>query len=278
MFCEMSRTKDPFEDNLVVPGTTDSHLHAEVCEEKGLEIAAILRYIRGKGFAELLDISVSPDSFEHRRELLDDHPFVYLAVGAHPSETEWIDLESLRGILGGQARAPRVIALGEIGLDWYWDFGTRDAQRDLFAAQLEIAGELGLPVVVHNRDAGEDVAELLESRAPRAGGIMHCFSEGTEIARRTLDLGFYIGFGGNVTYKKSERIREAARYAPRDRLLVETDAPFLAPQRVRGRPNHPGYLGHTVNFVAELRGVAPEELAHTTTVNFRRLFKLGGEA
>ena len=270
----MARTEDPFENMLVVPGSSDSHFHAEVCREKGLDVAAIMRRLHSNGFEDLLDISISPDTLPQRRQLLAGFPFVYLAIGAHPSETDRVELEPLRATLLEQARTPNVLAVGEIGLDWYWDFGSRNEQRALFTRQMEIADELNLPVVIHNREAGLDVASILESNPPRAGGIMHCFSEGIEIARRILDLGLHIGFGGNLTYKKSDAIREAANYVPEDRILIETDAPFLAPQAVRGQLNHPGYLGHTAAFLARLRGISAQRLAHTTTANFRQVLNL----
>ncbi|MFP4483405.1 MAG: TatD family hydrolase [Spirochaetaceae bacterium] len=270
----MGRSKDPFEDMLILPATTDSHFHAEVCSERGLDIDALLRRASASGLAHALDISIAPRTFEKRRSLLADLPVALLAVGAHPSEAGTLEPSELSELLRAQASFPEVVALGEIGLDWYWDFGTRHAQRNLFEAQLSVADEVGLPVIIHNRDATEDVAAVLADRRPDRGGIMHCFSDGPTEAKRFLDMGMHIGFGGNVTYKKSQAIREAARMVPEDRLLAETDAPFLAPQAVRGRPNHPGYLGHTISFLAELRGTTPEHLAATTTKNFEALFGL----
>lgn len=270
----VGRSKDPFDDVLVVTGSTDSHFHAEVCAEKGLDIRALLQHVIRAGVAHVLDISVSPETFEKRRSLLAGVPIASLAVGAHPSETGRVDLSRLPEVLRAQAASPEVAAVGEIGLDWYWDFGTREGQRELFELQLSIADELDLPVIIHNRDATEDIASVLAAHPPARGGIMHCFSDGAARVKRFLDMGMHIGFGGNVTYNKSEAIREAARMVPDDRLLVETDAPFLAPQAVRGRPNHPGYVGHTITFLAELRGTSAGELAGVTTENYRRLLRL----
>jgi TatD DNase family protein len=262
---------DPYDDLLIIPGSGDSHFHAEVCLEKGIDIVPLLDHACEQGLGFALDISVSPETFETRRRLVERTPSVYMAVGAHPSETGRVHLDSLFDTLTQQARDDRVVALGEIGLDWHWDFGTRAGQRELFRHQLEIADHLNLPVVIHNRDATADIAEILTAHPPRRGGIMHCFSAGADYARTFVDLGMHIGFGGNVTYKKSEDIREAARTVPGDRILVETDAPFLAPQAVRGRPNHPGYLGHTLSFLAELCGVEPRVLAHRSTESFKAL-------
>lgn len=270
-----TRREDPLADRHVVPGSIDSHFHAEVCRDKGLDILGILETVHGEGLAGALDISISPDSFHERLALLQDASYVELAIGAHPSETDRVKLEELPGILRDQARHPRVVALGEIGLDWYWDFATREAQRALFQTQLNLAEELDLPVVIHNREAGDDVAALLRASRPGRGGIMHCFSEGPDSLRRFLDMDMYVGFGGNITYKKSNTIRESARMVPESRLLLETDAPFLAPQAVRGRPNHPGYVGHTLAAIAELRNTTPERLSEKSTENYRRLTASG---
>ncbi len=269
---DVSRSADPYDDLRIIPGSADSHFHAEVCLEKGIDIVPMLDHLHGLGLRYTLDISVTPETFHERRRLLADHPWVYMAAGAHPSETERIDLMALSERLGRQAADPRVVAIGEIGLDWYWDFGTRTGQRDLFRHQLEIADSLDLPVVIHNRDATADIADVLAGHPPRRGGIMHCFSADADYAHRFIDMGMHIGFGGNVTYKRSEQIREAAKTVPSNRILVETDAPFLAPQAVRGRPNHPGYVGHTLSFLAELRSVTPETLAEQSTASFTALF------
>mgnify|MGYP006266146851 CR=1 FL=1 len=263
----MSRTREPH----VIPGSVDSHFHALVMKERGLPTTDLLRDAFDDGLSYALDIAVTLDDFEERRQELSELDGVYLSAGLHPSGAGSVTFETAEPELRRLLSQPRVVALGEIGLDRYRDHGTPEEQRELFLAQIELARELGLPVVVHNRDATPDILDVFRAHPPAAESIMHCFSADAEAARAFLDLGFSISYGGNVTYKRSDDIREAARMTPSDRLLVETDAPFLAPQAVRGRPNHPGYVGYTYEFLAELRGEAVEDLAGAARATFERI-------
>jgi TatD DNase family protein len=257
----------------VVPGSVDSHFHTMVMVEKNLPAEQILDYTFAEGLAYGLDIAINLEDFEERKTRLDRFSGVYLTAGLHPSQAGSIVFTDAEAVLRAALSDPRVVALGEIGLDWYRNHGTPEEQRDLFVSQIELANRLGLPVIVHNRDATEDIFEVFRSHPPAVEGIMHCFAADAGFARRFLDLGFSLSFGGNVTYKRSEDIREAARITPSDRILAETDAPFLAPQAVRGRPNHPGYVGHTYEFLAELRGESSAEvLARAARENFERIF------
>ncbi|HIE13623.1 MAG TPA: TatD family deoxyribonuclease, partial [Desulfotomaculum sp.] len=181
-------------------------------------------------------------------------------------------VESLRRL----AARERVVAIGEIGLDFYRDLAPRPVQREVFIAQLRLAGELGLPVVIHCREAHAQVYELLSSEGKGLTGVMHCFSGSWEEARRFLALGFYISIAGPVTFPKSSKLLEVARRVPPDRLLLETDAPYLAPVPYRGKRNEPAYLVHTARKVAEIRGTSLEELAAATTENASRLFRQEG--
>lgn len=181
----------------------------------------------------------------------------------------WAELER-------QLEHHKTIALGEIGLDWYRGRDAERQQRDLFERQLLLARARNLPIIVHCRDADADVHEALRSVALERGGIMHCFSSGYEFAVQCLDLGFMISFAGNVTYKNALLIQDAARRLPLDRILVETDAPYLAPVPMRGKTNHPGFLGHTIEVLAALRGDAPQRVAEVTGANFFRFFGLQG--
>ena len=259
----------------IVENSVDSHFHTLVMEQKELPVGEILNRCFAGGMAYGLDIAINLDDFEQRRQRLASFDGVYLTAGLHPSQAGTVRFPDAEGDLRQLLSHRRVVALGEIGLDWYRNHGTPEEQRDLFVSQIELANELGLPVIVHNRDAEEDIFEVFSAHPPTAESIMHCFAADAHFARRFLDLGFTLSFGGNVTYKRSEAIRDAARITPADRILAETDAPFLAPQAVRGRPNHPGYVGHTYAFLAELRGKPVEELAANAKRTFERVFLRG---
>jgi TatD DNase family protein len=256
----------------VVPGSVDSHFHTMVMQEKGLPATDILSRCFADGLAYGLDIGISPDDFDERAAVLAGFERVYLSVGLHPHNAGSVTFAAAEETLRRRLRHEKVVALGEIGLDWYRNHGSPHEQRELFLSQIALANEVGLPVIVHNRDAAADILAVFEAHPPARESVMHCFSAGPGEARRFLDLGFTLSFGGNVTYKRSDDIREAARLTPADRILLETDAPFLAPQVVRGRPNHPGFIGYTCEFLAELRGESAGDLARTTARTFERIF------
>lgn len=195
----------------------------------------------------------------------------YAAVGIHPHHAgEWDDAAGQR--LQALARAPKVRAIGEIGLDYYYNFSPRHQQAAAFRAQIRLARELGLPIIIHDRDAHADVVQILEEEgAAEVGGIMHCWSAGWEMAERVLALGFHLGFGGSVTYPKNAEVQEVAARVPLDRLLVETDCPYLAPVPHRGRRNEPAHVKVVAEFLAQLRGLPYEVLAGVTLENGKRL-------
>ncbi|MFO7781832.1 MAG: TatD family hydrolase [Spirochaetia bacterium] len=256
----------------IIPGSVDSHFHTLVMEDKGLAPTEILQECFEAGMAYGLDVSVSLDDFAERRARLAGLDQVYLTAGLHPSNAGSVFFETEELRLRDALSSRQVVAVGEIGLDWYRNHGTPKQQRDLFVSQIELANELRLPVIVHNRDATADILDVFAAHQPARESVMHCFSADEEAAKRFLDLGFSISFGGNVTYKQSEDIRRAAALTPLDRLLIETDAPFLAPQAVRGKPNHPGFVGYTYDFLAELRGQSADTLAAAARANFERIF------
>jgi TatD DNase family protein len=239
---------------------------------KGLDINSILSDARTGGMRAVIDIGLSPADLDGRSAVLRAHDWVALTSGVHPSEVESGDLDSLLDLLRSQADSGLIVAVGEIGLDYHWDTGTRENAVALFDTQVAIAVQSDLPVVVHNREADSDVLEIIRRHRPR--GVMHCFSQDAEFCRRCLDLDMHISFGGNLTYRRSDAIRESARIVPPERLLVETDAPYLSPAPVRGLPNHPGHLGFTISALAELRGVDARELAVVTGDNAWGLFGL----
>ncbi len=206
-------------------------------------------------------------------------PRVYASVGIHPYYADSVDapaLETLREL----AQSPRVIAVGEIGLDYFKHNDTpRDIQQTAFQQQLDLATALGLPVVIHNRESDEDLSAILDTHHTRlSGGVMHCFAGSTAFVERVLSWGFYISFAGNVTFPKAEELRIAALAVPLDRLLVETDAPYLAPQPVRGKRCEPAFVKHTAEALAKLRGVDFETLSAATADNAAHLFGITSES
>lgn len=213
-----------------------------------------------------------PPDLEAGVRLADRHDAFYATVGVHPhdaAKSTDATLARLRELL----RHPKVIAIGEIGLDYHYDFSPRDTQRAVFIQQIAMAKETRKPIVIHTREAWDDTFTVLAEHWAPAGlpGIMHCFSGGLEEARRSLELGFYLSFGGIVTFPKAIEIQQAAREAPLDRILVETDAPYLAPVPKRGKRNEPSFVVHTARKLADLRATPFEEIASATTANFEQL-------
>lgn len=206
----------------------------------------------------------------------EKYEMVFASVGVHPHDAKLYD-EQTEADLIELAKNKKVVAWGEIGLDYYYDHSPRDMQRDVFRRQIEIAKKLNLPVIVHSREADDETVEILTEEYSEnlgRGGVMHCFGGLAQMARAMLDVGFYVSFAGNVTFKKAENLREAARVVPLDRLLIETDCPFLAPVPFRGKRNEPAFVVETAKFLADFYEMDLEVLAETTTENFRRLFRI----
>lgn len=278
--------------SLLYQNTTDSHFHLLEMIHKGLAPGPLLSEAFSGGLVHALDIGISLEGLPERLEVASPFAGIRHTVGLSPAEAaapaggsgasaaqetdEAFErrLSDSLSLLEPQAGSVNVVGIGEIGLDFYWNYGTPERQTALFISQLELADRLDLPVVIHSRDADARMLAVLEAHAPRRGGVMHCFSSGPAEAEALVEIGFFISFAGNLTYKRSDALREAARVVPDDRILVETDAPYLAPVPVRGRPNHPGLIGHTVRVLAELKDSRPEEVAESTTRNFRTLFGL----
>ena len=197
---------------------------------------------------------------------------IYGVVGVHPHEAKTFQDSDLAR-MGEWIKSPKLVGVGEIGLDYFYDLSPRDTQKDVLQKQLDFAREQNVPVVFHVRDAHGDMTALLSARrATLPQGVFHCFSGSVETAREYLDMGFYISFAGPVTYKNAAKLQEVARYVPDDRLMVETDSPYLAPVPLRGKRNEPAYVAHVARVVAELRGMDVEELAALATANTCRLF------
>ncbi len=248
----------------------DSHCHLNF-PDLAQRLPEVLANMAEAGVDKAIAISVSRQSFEEVHAIAQNHPNIYATVGIHPDDPEAEEF-SLEELLERAAR-PKVVAIGETGLDYHWCKGDLAWQHQRFALHIEAANRSGLPLVVHTRDAAEDTMRLLRKHQAHAG-VIHCFTEDVRIAKLALDLGFYISFSGIVTFKNATAIQEAARYVPLDRLLVETDSPYLAPVPKRGKPNEPAYVRHTAAFVAQLRGDSLENIAQATTANCLRLFNL----
>jgi TatD DNase family protein len=251
----------------------DTHAHLGLCEPPAEELIAAAA---DAGVGRILTVGLGEDSNPDAVELARRHEAVFASVGRHPNGADGFD-DAAAAAIESLAADEAVVAIGETGLDFYRDRAEPDAQRRSFAAQVEIAARLEKPVVIHLRDAdGSEVAvtEAFETRAERARGdvILHCFSVGPEWAARAAEHGWYCSFAGNVTYPKAEALRDAAAVVPADRILVETDSPFLAPQPVRGKPNQPANVVATARVVAEARGAPYKELEASVERNAARVF------
>ena len=254
----------------------DSHCHLDSTEFDADRDETIQRALAA-GVEHMLNIGTGngPPDLEAGVRLADKYPAFFATVGIHPHDAAKAGPGDYRRIADLLAH-PKVIAVGEIGLDYHYDFAPREAQKSAFIEQMSIAAPAGKPIVIHTREAWQDTVTLLEKYwTPHGiGGIMHCFSGGPEEAARALDLGFYLSFGGIVTFPKALAVQEAAKSAPRDRILIETDAPYLAPVPKRGKRNEPALMVHTARKLAELRGESYEEVCGATTENFRRLMTI----
>lgn len=259
----------------IIPGMSDSHFHSEVMQERNVGLRATLDALAAGDASWLIDISIRPGSLDIRRRLCDSYQAVRFTSGIHPGSAGRAPLDAMLLDMERELQEPDVVGAGEMGLDWVNMHASREVQERAFREQLLLANRHNKPIIVHNREADKEIYRVLEEIPPVAGGIMHCFSSRSESVRRALDLGMHISFAGNVTYPSgSEAVQEACRLVPPDRLLLETDAPFLAPQPVRGRPNSPAYLGHTYDFVSKLREEPLEELVTSVGRSLTHLFSL----
>ena len=252
----------------------DTHAHLHFPEFAG-DLDAVLERARAAGIVGMVTIGTDRETNPAAVALAERLPDVYATVGIHPhdaAQATEADFEALESLARSSAK---VVAIGEMGLDFFRDLSPRDIQERVFRRQLGLARRLGRPVVVHCRDAhAEALAVLAEEKVGEMGGVMHCFSADVEVAKRCLDLGLLISIAGPVTYKNARSLPDVARFVPEDRLVVETDCPFLPPHPHRGKRNEPAYVALTAARVAELRGADLDSLGATTTRNAARLFKL----
>ena len=257
----------------------DTHCHVNFDAYDEDRVQVIERAAQA-GVTRILNPGVDMESSQAAIQLAGEYEAVYAAVGVHPNSSAGVEtLEELRSLAG----EPKVVAIGEIGLDYYRDHSTPQQQRRVFEAQLELAAALEMPVIIHNREASEDVLDVLENWTAslpdslrERPGVLHSFSAPMEIAERALAIGFYLGFTGPITFKKADDLRQVARTVPLDRILVETDGPFLTPVPYRGKRNEPAYIPHIVTALAVLKQLSDEAMGQYTTENAERLFSLPG--
>jgi TatD DNase family protein len=252
----------------------DSHCHLDFPELAG-DIAAVLALMRENAVTHALCVSVTLQDFPRVRALAEAHPELYATVGVHPDypDVPEVGVDELVEL----ARHPRILGIGETGLDYLRIKDDCEWQRERFRNHIRAARRCGKPLIVHMREAAPDTLRIMrEERADEVGGVMHCFTETWEVAKAAMDLGFYISFSGIVTFKNARALKEVARQVPLERMLIETDSPYLAPVPYRGKTNQPGFVRYVADEIARLHGVAPELVGEKTSINFFSLFKVKG--
>lgn len=261
-------------------GVIDSHCHLtheRTVPEDNPSILMDRARAAGVGGALTICCKIS-EEFDTLREITRTVPDVWCTVGTHPHEAEIAEEQAITEdqLVAYASSDPRVIGVGETGLDYYYNHSNRVDQAASFRKHIRAAARTGLPLIVHTRDADEDIIKILSEEGagtdPRVRGVMHCFSGSEGLAKQSLDIGFYISFSGIITFKKAGELRDIARTVPMDRILVETDAPYLAPEPLRGKVNEPAYIIHTVRILAELKRVSESDLISACNANFFRLF------
>jgi TatD DNase family protein len=254
----------------------DSHAHIDF-PQFAEDRDAMLERARAAGVNTILAIGTGPgpEKLDAAIPFAEAHDWIYTSVGIHPHEAQQVTQEHL-DTLARLAKHPKVIAWGEIGLDYFYDHSPRDVQQSVFRDQMALAQAAKLPIIIHCRDAWADCLDMLEThwKPTGLGGILHCFTSSLEDAKRGLDLGFMISFTGNLTYPKAQNIRDVAKVLPLENILIETDSPYLAPQPVRGKRNEPAYVAEVAKALANVRDLETEEIAAMTAKNFRRFFHL----
>ena len=251
----------------------DTHAHYDD-EDFDADRYELLESMKEHGVGTIVNIGANMRSCKSTLALAEKYPFMYGALGVHPSDCGDMTEEDIQWIKANAANE-KIVAIGEIGLDYYWDNVERDVQKKWFVRQLEIAKETGLPVVIHSRDAAQDTLEIMKSEhKDTTGGVIHCFSYGVEMAREYLNMDYYIGVGGVLTFKNGKKLKEVVEYAPMDKLVLETDCPYLAPVPYRGKRNSSRYLTHVVEAMAEIKGMSIEEVIRVTVENARKLYRL----
>lgn len=251
----------------------DSHCHIDWLPKAHDEpIEKLMQAATEAGVSHFLCVAITLEDFDHMCQTVVPYDNVHISVGLHPNEL--VAEEPTVAELVALSKTPKVVAIGETGLDYYRTEENTDWQQQRFRAHIQAARQVNLPIIVHSRQARDDTISIMrEEKADEIRGVMHCFTEDWAMAQRALDLGFYISFSGIVSFKNAKELHEVARKIPLDRMLIETDCPYLAPMPFRGKPNQPAYVRYVADAIAELRGISVEEVAEKTTANFFELFK-----
>ena len=248
---------------------THAHYDDDAFDEDRDEL---LNSLKKQGVGRIINVGASIASTKRTIELMNQYPFIYGILGVHPCDTEELT-EADMDWLKEQFQNPRAVAVGEIGLDYYWDEPGRDVQQKWFERQLSLAREVNKPVCIHSRDAANDTLSIMRNaHAEELGGVIHCFSYGKEMAREFLSMDFYFGIGGVLTFNNGKKLKEAAAYIPMDKILLETDCPYLAPVPYRGKRNNSSYLSYVVQVLAQIKGLSENEVIRITRENGEKLF------
>lgn len=251
----------------------DTHAHLNA-EQFDTDLEEVIARAKAEKVERIVVVGFDKPTITRAMELIEEYHFIYAAIGWHPVDAIDMTEEDLSWIKELSSHE-KVVAIGEMGLDYHWDKSPKGVQKEVFRKQIALAKEVNLPIIIHNRDATEDVVTILkEEGAEEVGGIMHCFTGSAEVARQCMDMNFYISFGGPVTFKNAKKPKEVAKEIPNDRLLIETDCPFLTPHPFRGKRNEPSYVKYVAEQLAELKGLTYEEIASITTENAKRLFRM----
>ncbi|MFT9487576.1 MAG: TatD family hydrolase [Tepidibacillus sp.] len=249
---------------------THAHLNDEKFNE---DRAEVIKRAKEVGVETIINIGYNRETILSTIELVEQYDFIFGAVGWHPNDAHEMkeeDFDWLKEI----TQHPKILAIGEIGLDYYWDFAPKEVQQEIFRKQIQLAKQVNLPIIIHDRDAHQDICSILrEEGAKDVGGIIHSFSGSMEMAKECIDLGFYISFSGPVTFKNAKKPKEVATHIPIDRILLETDSPYLTPEPYRGKRNESAYVKFVATKIAELRGMDVEEIAQITTRNANQILK-----
>ncbi|WP_342493743.1 TatD family hydrolase [Bacillus sp. FSL R5-0712] len=250
---------------------THAHLNAEQYNE---DLEQVIERAKSEKVEKIVVVGFDRPTITRAMELIEEYDFIYAAIGWHPVDAIDMTDEDLAWIKD-LSQHEKVVAIGEMGLDYYWDKSPKDVQKEVFRRQIALAKEVKLPIVIHNRDATEDVVTILkEEGAAEVGGIMHCFTGSLETAKTCMEMNFYISFGGPVTFKNAKKPKEVVKEIPSDKLLIETDCPYLTPVPFRGKRNEPSYVKYIAEQIAELREISFEELAELTTKNAKKVFRI----
>jgi TatD DNase family protein len=251
----------------------DTHVHLNV-NQFDEDREEVIERALSKGVTQMTVVGFDRETIPTAISLAEKYAFIYAAVGWHPVDA--IDMtESDLTWLKELASHPKVVALGEMGLDYHWDKSPKDVQKEVFRKQIHLAREVNLPIIIHNREATKDIVDILKAeKASEVGGIMHCYSGSAETAMECIEMNFYISLGGPVTFKNAKKPKEVAEIVPIEKLLIETDCPFLAPHPNRGKRNEPSYVKMVAEQIATIKGLTYDEVASVTTENARRIFKI----